>query len=379
MAEKQILIDCTGLSNCHRTRGVGRYVNGLLSGMLKLKEEGSFKGSVGVFCGQELNLKFVDKQLIFKQYTSTAEKMYWENLFFGSKLIKKSGASVFHSTSMDGVVRDFPWVATCHDLIPLCYPKDYLPLSSVIGNIFWKRYLSELKINVDQVICISEEVKQVLTNQFNVDESKLSVVYHGLSQFWFSKAKPEEVSPAVKVLKDRGFFLFVGGFDPRKNFDRLAKALVNMNKFNDFQLVVVGHRSRKIKKRHSRLLENLKFQPVFLEYVNDQEMLFLYNNCRALLFPSYCEGWGFPIVEAMASGARVLCGNIGSMKESSLGLGNYVDVFSEEDIARGIESLIDHEDDTNEREKRIEAVRQFSWENCAKETVKVYEKAQNSK
>ena len=368
----QIIFDATGLHTCHRTRGIGRYVKGLLSGFSSLKEKRELGIPITVLRSGEFEEDYPFETILYKRnFIGFSNIMYVENKFrLDSQLPKNTLA--YHGTAMEGYSKKYPWIATCHDLIPLLHPEKYLPVYNLGGRAFWTSYKGRLKEKAAHIIAISNHVKSTLIENFGFSDQNISVSYHGIDPFWFEKVNEENLREELFQFKEEDYFLFIGGFDPRKNFDILVKAIAKIGAENFPTLVVAGHRPPDVLKRHAELKELENIKVVFLEYLGDQELLFLYRNALALLFPSIEEGWGFPIVEAFASGTPVLCGNFGSMAEASNGLGIYCDVNSQDEISEAMLQIIEGREDQSRRDSRINWAKSLSWEENAKRTVKIY-------
>ena len=275
---------------------------------------------------------------------------------------------------MEAMAWRTPSVLTCHDLIPLLLPELYL--QNVSRKLFWHAYPLWLRTQPQRIIAISHHVKSTLVHR-GIDPQKIDVVYHGISPFWHP-VPPDRAMDQALGLQDRPFFLFVGGFDPRKNFELLLKALDRIPASRRPTLLVAGHRPPDTLAHHATLLARHFLGPAvrFLEYVDDPGLRYLYARARALLFPSLEEGWGFPIVEAMACGTPVLCANFGSMKESSGGAGLDVDLNDLTQVTAAMERL--WEDDvlcTQLAKKGSARVETLSWKACASATLEVYKRA----
>ncbi len=371
-----VVLDATPLDSGHRTRGLGRYVQGLLEGFAALERKGELpvelillRSSQGEASADQLPFETIIYPRLIQ---SSAAWMSLENHLRLDRVLPPRTA-LYHGTAMEGISRRFPWLATCHDLIPLLLKGGYLRPWNLPNQLFWRTYARNLRSRADFIVAISHHVKQTLVQNFGCEAGKVEVVHHGLSSFWSRESTASPSSPEVAQLASFPFVLFVGGFDQRKNFDTAVMALDLIPRAIRPKLVVAGVRSPLIKWKHRLLLSRASIEVCFLEYVTDQDLLWLYRRCCCLLFPSREEGWGFPIVEAMAAGAPVICADQGSMKESAGGAAVTVDVASVEECARAVRRLL-----TNEalREERIAAGKERSaaltWENSARETAQVY-------
>ena len=371
-----VVLDTTPLDSGHRTRGLGRYVQGLLEGFTALERRGELpvelillRSSRGGTIADQLPF---EKIFYPRQIQRGAGLMCLENQLRIDRYLPERTA-LYHGTAMEGITRRFPWLATCHDLIPLLLRGPYLRPWQLGQQLFWRTYAHNLRSRADHIVAISHHVKQTLVQQFKVDGAKVEVIHHGLSPFWSGEPGGAAAAPAVEQLKQVPFVLFVGGFDSRKNFDRATRALGRIPRVERPRLVVVGARESLVKLRHLGLLLRCPLDVTFLEYTDDGDLRWLYSRCRCLLFPSREEGWGFPIVEAMAAGAPVICADQGSMREAAGGAAVTVDVSSPEAISRAVQRLCT---DRAFRQQHIEAGRtralELTWEETARSTAEVY-------
>ena len=381
-----ILLDATGLDTAHRTRGIGRYVQGLLEGLSALRGSGALpfeltllRSPVRAPREEAKALQAQDEGYPLATYPrwirAGATEMWLENLL-RLDAYAPPGVALYHATGMEGLSRRLPWVATCHDLIPLVLRGEYLKPHDLFGRLFWTSYARRLARSACRVVAISQHVKGYLVDRWQVPEARVDVSYHGLSPFW---SDPDVAPPSSSVLLEAAsepFVLFVGGFDRRKNFGLVLQALSLLPASARPRLLVVGVRSGEVRAQHAGLGAKLPGVDVrYLEYVDDPSLRWLYRRSLGLVFSSVEEGWGFPIVEAMAAGAPVLCADFGSMAEAGGGAAITVDVRSPEALSSGIARLQDAETRSRAIALGKARVSSLHWESCARELVSTWEKA----
>lgn len=254
-------------------------------------------------------------------------------------------------------------VLTVHDL-----GAEYLPTTHQLKQRLYLKLMTNYQLkSATHLIAVSEATKQDIIKRVGVRAEKISVVYEGYNQNLF---KP------TKSVVSGEYFLFVGTIQPRKNLERLIKAYAQFLKqqgpSKQPELVLAGSKgwlADEIYALPARL--GIKNQVKFLGYVPDEKLPALYSGAKAFLFPSLFEGFGLPILEAMACGCPVLTSNISSMPEVGGDAALYVDPYSVEDITRGIEKIMNQELRIKNIKKGFEQVKKFSWEKCAKETLLV--------
>ena len=290
------------------------------------------------------------KELLYKQLNQ------WISVYY----LKSKEYDVFHTTGMNPYFigkTNKPIVITVHDLIHEKYPQ-LIPKADVVRQ----KRKKELE-RADAIICISEQTKNDLIQYHNVDESKISVIYHGADQAIIEiKQKP---------LYDFPYLLFVGGRTTYKNFNRLIEAFSLIDK--DIHLVCTG---KAFTNEELALISKYKIQNrIHNQFVSDEELNNLYCNALAFIYPSLCEGFGLPILEAFRCGCPCIISDIQCFNEVANDAAIYFNPLNVEDIANKIMSLIFNE---NQRviikAKGYERLKNFTWKKCAELTEEVYMK-----
>lgn len=227
----------------------------------------------------------------------------------------------------------------------------------------------------DQIIAVSKATKADLRKRLGTDPRKINVVYEGVNREFYYKRDLAEVEIVRKKYGLRKkYLLFVGTIQPRKNLLRLIEAFAKTHLGLDLVLAgqtgwLYGEILAAPKK--FRIEEKVKF----LGFVPSEDLPALYSGATAFVFPSLYEGFGLPILEAMACGLPVLTSNLSSLPEIAGGAALEVDPYKISDIAQGLITITNK---TNLRESLIakgqERVANFSWEKTAQETLAVFEK-----
>ncbi len=220
----------------------------------------------------------------------------------------------------------------------------------------------------DSVICISEYTRRDLIDLFGIPEGKAHVVYLGFTL----TAMPVESRPSVAR---RPFLLYVGKREGYKNFDTLLAAFASSAKLRaDFSLLAFGGGGFS-EKEHLRIAElGLKPGDVFQMGGQDDVLGALYKDARCFIYPSMYEGFGIPPLEAMGFGCPVVSSNTSSIPEVVGDAAIMVDPGEIDALREGIESVAFDEGVRGELISRgATRVRQFSWANCAEETMKIYQ------
>ncbi len=248
-------------------------------------------------------------------------------------------------------------IVTVHDL-----GSEYLPQMHQLKQRLYLGFMQKYQLKTaNKIIAVSNATKEDLVKKVGIDPKKVEVIYEGYDKKLF---KPDTKSNSVKQ-----YYLFVGTVQPRKNLERIIKAVAKIGQ----KLVVAGAKGWMSDEIYKLGAQNkVKFLPPQggrVGRVADQDLPALYRGAKALLFPSLFEGFGLPILEAQACGCPVVTSNISSMPEVAGKGAILVNPYSVDDIVNGIRKI--------NRNKLIKAgfenIKRFSWEKCARETLQVLE------
>jgi glycosyltransferase involved in cell wall biosynthesis len=231
-----------------------------------------------------------------------------------------------------------------------------------------------------RVIAISEHAKSCLVDRYGIQPGKIDVIYNGFNPSYRILDNPDGLQQIrLKYDLDRPFMYYPAATWPHKNHRKLFAALKIMKDLHRFdgQLVLSGI----VKQAHGEILTeiqrlNLEKEVRVLGFLPEADLPWLFNSARLLVFPSLFEGFGIPLVEAMACGCPIVCSNVTSIPEVVGEAGVFFDPSIAEDIAEKIWML--WTDDAMRQEMAkigLRRAKMFNWEETAKKTVEVYEKA----
>ena len=229
---------------------------------------------------------------------------------------------------------------------------------------------------VDFIIVDSQATKNDLIAQVGISDKKVAVVHLAANK----RFRPLEKSKVLKVTEkyklSNPYILFVGSFEPRKNIVGLIQAFsLVKQKVKALDLVLVGRKGWLFEP----ILEEIKKNPHqdsirWFNKVGDEDLPALLNGAAVFAYPSFYEGFGLPILEAMSCGVPVVCSSTSSMPEVGGKAAYYVNPDSVEEIARGLLAVIkDGKLQKQMIQKGLAQAKNFSWEKTAKETREVYE------
>ncbi|MDD4868409.1 MAG: glycosyltransferase family 1 protein [Mycobacterium sp.] len=218
----------------------------------------------------------------------------------------------------------------------------------------------------DHVICISETTRRDLVRLYDVDPARTSVVYLGYSVTDHSNDGEPPRRPHRPTL------LYVGNRRGYKNFATLLQAYANSSVLRDFDLIAFGGHG--VLREEQKEIDRLSLgEKVRFESGSDRELAARYRTASAFIYPSMYEGFGIPPLEAMSYGCPVVCSNTGSIPEVVGDAGLYFDPTSVEDLRTVLERVATTEElQTELRALGRARLNEFSWDECAAETLRIY-------
>jgi glycosyltransferase involved in cell wall biosynthesis len=253
----------------------------------------------------------------------------------------------------------FKSVITVYDMIHEKYNQNLSFIESKKVSIF----------NADHIICISESTKIDLLKYYKINENKVSVVPFGVGKNFFNNHRINSINQRNAEL------VFIGRRNGYKNFELFIKAFAGSMKLKkNFKIIVFG--GGEFNKLEKILINNLGIQNnVIKKEGNDKVLKNILSSAVAMVYPSKYEGFGLPILEAMALGSIVFTSRTSSMPEVGGKHAYYFDPDSVNSIQSTLEDGLILNPDFSEDFQRsgILWAQKFSWENCADKTLKIYE------
>ncbi|NOQ21825.1 MAG: glycosyltransferase [Candidatus Aegiribacteria sp.] len=303
-------------------------------------------------------------------------------------ILTGSAAWRFHERKLDIVHLTDPYgtpalsgsfVATINDIFPITeeqYKNTYLE----------RQYLSRTPVllkRADAIITPSGYVADTLHSRY--PSCTLDIVpVHDAASVSFKPLAPDETLLRQYSLSENSYFLFVGRVDPRKNLSNLLEAysLIPEDIRRKKHLVLVLSGSQKDKENFQAENETfLKYRSVHtIEGISEDDLVQLYSSAVAFVFPSFAEGFGLPIIEAMQCGCPVITSNASCLPEIAGDAAILVDPHSLEEIASAMKAMIDSTDTRSRLISRgFDQAKLFSWNLTAKHTMEVYRNVMRDK
>lgn len=369
-----VLFDLTILSTTTRTHGIGRYVSDLAP---KLAEHASdvrmrFVSEIG-WSGVTIDDDPVAAIARLKG-APVAKRWSWAyRLRLGiARAARVANADIVHLPHMDAspVGRSKPRrIITCLDLIPLRYPQHYVGWQS--GWTRGRRWLDGRRLgNADHIIAISQATADDVCALTGTAPAKVTPILLGVDTTRFEPTPQPSDANVVAALGVRGPYVFyAGAADWRKNAEGMFRATQRTKTATS--LVWSGRLPDGTRRQLEALARQVGARVTFVGYVSDETLGALYRSAKATLFVSRAEGFGYPVVEAMAAGCPVITSNVSSLPEVAAGAAILVDPERPDAIADAIDSL-DEPERSRLRALGFARARALNLDRPAQETLATY-------
>lgn len=290
----------------------------------------------------------------------------WSQVFLPLRLFFKKDIDVFFSPAHYAPrFCPVPSVITIHDLSYLYYPEDFLK-----QDLYKLQHWTEYSIKQSaKIIAVSKTTKKDIIKAYSTSDDSIQVIYNGYQKrtgIQESKFKLKEIT--------KPYFLYVGTLQPRKNILTLIQAFAQFKKLDPtFELIIAGKKGWMYERIFDEVSDlGLNHDVFFTDYVTDQQLAFLYENAYCFVLPSFYEGFGIPILEAMSYGCPVISSFSSSLPEVGDEACLYFDPNSVSDLVEKMQLI--HEDSKLRKEliqKGKKRVKEFSWEKCGEETLTI--------
>jgi len=256
---------------------------------------------------------------------------------------------------------------TIHDILFELLPQFFSPLFVARSRLFIRRSAQRASV----VFTDSQFSRQALLERYAIPAEKIHITYCAVDHDLFHPLEPREWPSAAEQFRPyRPFIFFVGRLDPRKNLRLLIEALASRKRRGKLaeKLLITGckdYRHREVFQAIER--HNLENEVVFLGGVDDQLLPLLYNMAEVFVFPSWGEGFGLPVLEAMACGTPVITTDRGSLAEVAGDAAFLVDPSSLDSLEEALDKVLSHPHLRQSlREKGLGQAKKFDWGHSAR-------------
>jgi len=362
-----IAIDARKLSDF----GIGTYIHNLVSSLGEIDTENQYV----LFVGQQSTTELDELPENFRVVIERSPSYSIRELIALSWRLFRLRLDLYHSTHyvLPAVV-PCRAVVTIHDIIHLLYPE-FLP--SPLAFFYAQRMIRRSLSRGDRIIAVSQNTKTDLMDYFKVDGRKIRVVYSGVTDRFRERLSPSQIDTWLQEYEiQQPYLLFVGNPKPHKNLDNVIKAFARALEIYNFQgeLVCVGDREgMELKIRHRAEQMGVGDRIRLIGHVPDAALPALYQGATLFLFPTLYEGFGLPVVEAMASGVAVITSNTSALKEIAEGYSQQVNPLDVDEMAKAIAQCMADSDHRQALVKLgLRRAEDFRWTRTAQQTLEVY-------
>jgi glycosyltransferase involved in cell wall biosynthesis len=364
----------------HNFRGLGNYSRNLLEGLFKYypNEEyylytPAFQDKRAIEWGKRNSLgKIITPNKMRGKIMSSA----WRSLFLTSAL-KQDQIDIYHGLSHElppGIGKSkIKSIVTIHDLIFMRYPE-FFP--QIDRWVYKKKFSSAIDM-ADMVLAICEQTKEDLIELLKCPADKIRVHHQSCSPEYYYRKSEEELENVFKKFELPEFYiLYVGALEERKNALSLVKAFSRIKDHIPHDLILVGQ-GKEYKKLIEKEIVNqgLQLRVKILSHVDNIDLPCIYQGASLFVLPSFFEGWGVPIVEALFSETPVITSKGSCFPESAGDYSLFIDPNCIEDLADKMEKVLFDEDMQKEMSTRGRMhAEKFHWKNTTDNLMDIYSK-----
>lgn len=323
-------------------------------------------------------------EIVPTRFPDTLMRAVWRSSWIKKDLIKTK-IDVYHGLSHEipfGIKKTgIKTVVTIHDLIPERYPGQYNPIDV---KIYRRKFLYACQ-QADKIIAISDQTRQDIMEFYKIPGEKIEICYQSCSPVFsvmVNEVEKKRISGKYDLPPE--FFLSVGSIVERKNLLNICKAFFLLRNEMDIPLVVIGDGGKyKQQVKDFILQHDLEKKIIFLSenknrnsdpgFLSTDDLAVIYQLAIAMIYPSFFEGFGLPVLEALCSRLPVITSNVSCLPEAGGPGSYYVDPNNASEIAEGIKKIYyDHDLVAMMKEKGIEHAQKFAPAACVDSVMKVY-------
>lgn len=348
MQKIKILVDGHVLDGKHQ--GTSSYISGLYSEMSKREE-------CEIFIATEKEasvVKYFNNSINVTWLPLTSKNKYQRLSFEFDSLARKIKADYSHFQYITPLTKSNKWINTIHDVLFLDFPENF-PLSYRIQNYCLFK-LGAMRSDI--LLTVSEYSKQRISAHFNTSAQDITVTPNAIDDI------SSVVGQAVTGLENTQFFIYVSRFEPRKNQHLLIESFLKSNAANSAKLVLVGAPALPYPELDKYLTRDFNDKIIHLQGIDKSELVWLYQNAVAALYPSKGEGFGIPPLEAMAIGCPSYSADNTALSELIPYLSGTFD-NNETRIVTLFNKIEQEDKKLNLKDKSKQVITMFNWANSA--------------
>lgn len=371
-----IVIDVSYIQK--KQAGYGHHTTELLSTLSEYDNENEYKlfgWSYAIDKETIYSLANDNFQVKIVRIPGSVKRFYFNKLKYPDVKFFVGDYDIYHSIEpLLPPIRNKKSIITIHDLAYKKFPEFFTP-----NVLAWDKVIKKNVEKANAIVVPSFATKQDVIDYFNIPENKINVIYLPINKKYFLKPdefKIEQVKQKYKLKFP--YILFVGTIEPRKNIKLLIKAFEEFHKLkkSDLNLVLVGKKgwlyTDILNSIHNSSCNN---KIHILDYVPIDDLVVIYRFAKLFVYPSLYEGYGFPVIEAMASGVPVLVSRTSSLIEIANEVGVFFDPTNSQQLTEAILKLDENESLRVEISKKgLEKIKNFDRKIAAENILSVYKK-----
>jgi len=309
---------------------------------------------------------------ISKKLETIYRELIWQQKSLPKMALKDKVNLIHYPNHYCTLNSKLPTIVTFHDIYILRNPQAFTKWHSKFANFLFPKVVKR----ANHIIAISEFTKNELVQYLDVPEEKITVIYNGVD-YKFKTIHDEDLLNQIKnkyKIKNP-FLLYVGAIEPRKNINLMINSFCQIRSKMNIDLVVVSFGGWNNKELLNMINESPGKDYIrLLGYLPEEELPVIYNLALGLIYLSSYEGFGLPMVEAMASGCPVIASSNTVAEEIVGKAGALINPNNEEEIVESVTRLLNESYRHEIIEQGLNRAKNFSWEKCAKETLTIYQK-----
>lgn len=297
--------------------------------------------------------------MVILNLKNVAKKTFYTNFILPFRI---KNFDIVHSIGNLGMLYSpIPQIITIHDAYEVKSPERF----SVLKRTYMKIVIAIAGMNAKKIIAVSKNTAKDVEEYYHFLKNKVCTIYSGCN---FPVIKYDNI-----VIEKKKYFLFVGTIEPGKNLKTLLQAMKVVGPTDGYCLKVVGAKGWK----QANLVDSESLPYVnFMGKISDEKLITLYKNATALVFPSLYEGFGFPVIEALANGCPVIAADNSAISEAGGKCATYFSALDKDVLVEKMRKVISLTNDIEKIKKRIisglEQAKKFDWKKTASKVKELY-------
>ena len=371
----KIGIDCRRILHKHNeTAGVGTYTYNIIKSILDLDKQNNY---VLFFYNNKIYFpefaKYENVEMVYLPRVDDFGRVpFFYNHVYVPYVLKKYKLDLYHNpANIIPLLYNKASVITVHDLA-IYKNADWFPGKQSFNLKLLMPYSFK---KAKKIIAVSQSTKNDLIELFKIKQQKISVIPEGVEDYKKVKINEDEIKSEIKF--NNSYFLFIGTIEPRKNINSLLKAFkefVEKTNNKKIKLVMAGKKGWKYEQIFKLMSDlDLGDQIKYLGYVSLEEKIYLLKNAFCFIFPSYYEGFGLPVLEAMNLGVPVITSNISSIPEFASHNSLLINPHDYLTITKAMVKIYNDKDLRKKLSEKGKVIAdQYNWKKAAQKTIDLY-------